>query len=105
MAPLVIHPDIYLDQTTKILTLGKGEADILGQKYILPALPFKLPATPALNSLQSLYPREPSSSVLATFQACSPPLSALSRGSMVLLLLVLQSGTPAPVSCETCSGS
>ena len=59
VAPLTVHPDIYLDQTTKILTLGQGEADIFGQKYILPALPFKLPATPALNSLQSLYPSKP----------------------------------------------
>ena len=59
LAPLTIHPDITLDQNTKILTVGQGQASIFGQKYTLPALPFKLPATPALNSLQSLYPSEP----------------------------------------------
>ena len=59
ISPLTIHPDLTLDQNTKILTVGQGEASIFGQKYTLPALPFKLPATPALNSLQSLYPSEP----------------------------------------------
>ena len=59
-APLSIHPDLTLDQNTKILTVGQGQASIFGQKYTLPALPFKLPATPALNSLQTLYPSEPS---------------------------------------------
>ncbi len=58
ISPLTIHPDLTLDQNTKILTVGQGEASIFGQKYTLPALPFKLPATPALNSLQSLYPSE-----------------------------------------------
>ena len=55
-APVVLHPDFTLDQNSKILTLNQGQATIFGQKYTLPALPFKLPATPALNSLQSLYP-------------------------------------------------
>ena len=53
---VTIHPDLTLDQNTKVLTLNQGQATIFGQKYTLPALPFKLPATPALNSLQSLYP-------------------------------------------------
>ena len=57
-APVVLHPDFTLDQNSKILTLNQGQATIFGQKYTLPALPFKLPATPALNSLQSLYPSE-----------------------------------------------
>ena len=64
-APLVIHPDFTLDQNTKILTLNQGQATIFGQKYTLPALPFQLPATPALNSLQSLYPsRQPALTLL-----------------------------------------
>ena len=58
VAPLTIHPDLTLDQNTKILTLNQGQATIFGQTYTLPALPFKLPATPALNSLQTLYPSE-----------------------------------------------
>ena len=57
-APVVLHPDFTLDQNSKVLTLNQGQATIFGQKYTLPALPFKLPATPALNSLQSLYPSE-----------------------------------------------
>ena len=61
-APVVLHPDFTLDQNSKILTLNQGQATIFGQKYTLPALPFKLPATPALNSLQSLYPSETYSS-------------------------------------------
>jgi len=55
---ITIHPDITLDQDTKILTVGQGQASFFGQKYTLPALPFKLPATPALNSLQTIYPSE-----------------------------------------------
>ncbi len=57
---ITIHPDITLDQDTKILTVGQGQASFFGQKYTLPALPFKLPATPALNSLQTIYPSESS---------------------------------------------
>ncbi len=53
---VTIHPDLTLDQNSKVLTLNQGSATIFGQKYTLPALPFKLPATPALNSLQTLYP-------------------------------------------------
>ena len=70
VAPLTIHPDLTLDQNTKILTVGQGEASIFGQKYTLPALPFKLPATPALNSLQSLYPSEHPAFCL--YLACMP---------------------------------
>ena len=62
-APLTIHPDFTLDQNTKILTLNQGQASIFGQKYTLPALPFKLPATPALNSLQAIYPSEHSATI------------------------------------------
>ncbi len=67
ISAITIHPDLTLDQNTKILTVGQGEASIFGQKYTLPALPFKLPATPALNSLQTIYPSESSAAdALAT---------------------------------------
>ena len=96
IAPLIVHPNIYLDQTTKVLTLGQGEADILGQKYVLPALPFKLPATPAINSLQSLYPSKPLRR-LPALQANSPSickhrlvLGAVALGRRLSLLRQLQ---------------
>jgi len=63
---ITIHPDITLDQDTKILTVGQGQASFFGQKYTLPALPFKLPATPALNSLQTIYPSESSAADVLT---------------------------------------
>ena len=66
---MTIHPDLTLDQNTKVLTLNQGQATIFGQKYTLPALPFKLPATPALNSLQSLYPSEHFNTVSALVSA------------------------------------
>jgi len=49
---ITIHPDITLDQDTKILTVGQGQASFFGQKYTLPALPFKLPSTPCRPSTQ-----------------------------------------------------
>ena len=70
---ITIHPDITLDQDTKILTVGQGQASFFGQKYTLPALPFKLPATPALNSLQSLYPSEPPAPLAPLLIACCSP--------------------------------
>ena len=87
VAPLTIQPDINLDQNTKILTLGQGSASIFGQKYTLPALPFKLPATPALNSLQAIYPRESPALLPRPNAGCLSASFAQASSNELLLVL------------------
>ena len=51
-----VTPDLLIDQNTKSLKVEGGSVDLFGQEIKLPALPFELPANPALNSLQAIYP-------------------------------------------------
>ena len=53
-----ISPDLVINQNDKSLRVNGGTVSLFGTKIALPALPFALPATPALNTIQQIYPGE-----------------------------------------------
>ena len=66
---IAISPDLTINQNDKSLRVNGGSVDVFGQKIALPALPWALPANPALNSLQAIYPGE---SRRTSYRACLP---------------------------------
>ena len=51
-----ISPDLTINQNDKSLRVNGGTVSLFGTKIALPALPFALPADPALNTIQQVYP-------------------------------------------------
>ena len=90
---VVVTPDLIIDQNDKSLKVTGGTIDAFGQQIKLPALPFELPANPALNSLQAIYPGACSYIKLPAGHANAMRISLLALRIAALLRVLCQIST------------